>query len=123
MTEVGVVFSYNGATDADFAELIAGLEVTSVTGITENDLTSSVNVFPNPFTDNTTLSFSAAEAGNAYVVVYNLIGEKIIEMNLGNIAAGTQSIQLDFASIEAGIYLINLTAGNETSTLRVTNAQ
>jgi len=123
MTEVGVVFSYNGATDADFAELVAGMEVTSVTGITENDLTSSVNVFPNPVTDNTTLSFSAAEAGNASVVVYNLIGEKVIDMNLGNIAAGTQSIQLDFASLEAGIYLINLTAGNETSTLRVTNAQ
>ena len=44
-------------------------------------------------------------------------------MNLGTIAAGTQSIQLDFASLETGIYLINLTAGNETSTLRVTNAQ
>jgi hypothetical protein len=123
MTEVGVVVSYDGATDADFAELIAGMEVTSVTGITENDLTSSVIVFPNPVTDNTTLSFSAAEAGNASVVVYNLIGEKVIDMNLGNIAAGTQSIQLDFASLEAGIYLINLTAGNETSTLRVTNAQ
>ena len=99
------------------------MEVTSVTGITENDLTSSVNVFPNPFSDNTTLSFSAAEAGQASVVVYNLIGEKVIEMNLGNIAAGTQSLQLNFASLEAGIYLVNLTAGNETSTLRVTNVQ
>ena len=123
MTDVSVVVSYDGATDADFAELVAGMEVTSVTRITENDLTSSVNVFPNPFSDNTTLAFSATEAGNASVVVYNLIGEKVIEMNLGNIAAGTQSIQLDFASLETGIYLINLTAGNETSTLRVTNAQ
>jgi hypothetical protein len=123
MTDVSVVVSYDGSSDADFAELVAGMEVTSVTGITENDLTSSVIVFPNPVTDNTTLSFSAAEAGNASVVVYNLIGEKVIDMNLGNIAAGTQSIQLDFASLEAGIYLINLTAGNETSTLRVTNAQ
>ena len=123
MTEVGIVVSYDGSTDADFAELIAGMEVTSVTGITENDLTSSVNVFPNPFTDHTTLSFSAAAAGNASVVVYNLIGEKVIDMNLGNIAAGTQNIELDFASMEAGIYLVSLTAGNETSTLRVTNAQ
>jgi len=114
---------YNGATGDEFAELVAGMEVTSVTGITENDLTSSVNVFPNPFTDNTTLSFSAAEAGQASVVVYNLVGKKVIEMNIGNIAAGTQNIELDFASMEAGIYLVSLTAGNETSTLRVTNAQ
>ena len=123
MDEVGVVLDYNGASGVEFAELVAGMEVTSVTGITENDLTSSVNVFPNPFSDNTTLSFSAAEAGQATVVVYNLIGEKVIEMNLGNIAAGTQSLQLNFSSLEAGIYLVNLTAGNETSTLRVTNVQ
>ena len=123
MDEVGVVLDYNGASGVEFGELVAGMEVTSVTGITENDLTSSVNVFPNPFSDNTTLSFSAAEAGQAAVVVYNLIGEKVIEMNLGNIAAGTQSLQLNFSSLEAGIYLVNLTAGNETSTLRVTNVQ
>ena len=121
--EVGVIFDYDGASGVEFSELVAGMEVTSVSGITENDLTSSVNVFPNPFSDNTTLSFSAAEAGQAAVVVYNLIGEKVIEMNLGNIAAGTQSLQLNFSSLEAGIYLVNLTAGNETSTLRVTNVQ
>ena len=123
MDVVSVLLDYNGASGVEFAELVAGMEVTSVTGITENDLTSSVNVFPNPFSDNTTLSFSAAEAGQATVVVYNLIGEKVIEMNLGNIAAGTQSLQLNFSSLEAGIYLVNLTAGNETSTLRVTNVQ
>jgi len=123
MEEVGTIMEYNGASGIEFSELVAGMEVTSVTGITENDLTSSVNVFPNPFTDNTTLSFSAAEAGQASVVVYNLVGKKVIEMNLGNIAAGTQTIDLDFASMEAGIYLVSLTAGNETSTLRVTNAQ
>jgi len=123
MNDVGIVLDYNGASGIEFAELVAGMEVTSVSGITENDLTSSVNVFPNPFSDNTTLSFSAAEAGQATVVVYNLIGEKVIEMNLGNIAAGTQSLQLNFSSLEAGIYLVNLTAGNETSTLRVTNVQ
>jgi hypothetical protein len=123
MDVVGIVLDYNGASGLEFAELVAGMEVTSATGITENDLTSSVNVFPNPFSDNTTLSFSAAEAGQATVVVYNLIGEKVIEMNLGNIAAGTQSLQLNFSSLEAGIYLVNLTAGNETSTLRVTNVQ
>ena len=123
LDEVSVLLDYDGASGVEFAELVAGMEVTSVTGITENDLTSSVNVFPNPFSDNTTLSFSAAEAGQATVVVYNLIGEKVIEMNLGNIAAGTQSLQLNFSSLEAGIYLVNLNAGNETSTLRVTNVQ
>jgi len=120
ITYISDVWSYDGTTD--FSMEVAGMEVTSVTGITENDLTSSVNVYPNPFTDNTSLSFTAASAGKASVVVYNLVGEKVIDMNLGNIAAGTQRIELDFASMEAGIYLVSLTAGGETSTLRVTNA-
>ncbi|HIO59080.1 MAG TPA: T9SS type A sorting domain-containing protein [Flavobacteriales bacterium] len=121
MDDVAVVWDYDGATGVEFSSVAAGMEVTSVTGITENDLTSSVNVFPNPFSDNTSLSFTSAVAGNASVVVYNLVGEKVIDMNLGTIAAGTQRIELDFASMEAGIYLISLTAGGETSTLRVTN--
>jgi hypothetical protein len=119
MDELGVVWSYDGS--YNFNNIAAGMEVTSVTGITENDLTSSVNVFPNPFSDNTSLSFTSSTAGNASVVVYNIVGERVIDMNLGTIAAGTQRIELDFASMEAGIYLISLTAGGETSTLRVTN--
>lgn len=116
-----VVFSYVG-TDGNFSSVVIGMEVTTQVGITENDLTSSVNVFPNPFNEQTTLSFTSAESGDASIVVYNLVGEKVIDMNLGNIAAGDQRVELDFASMEAGIYLVSLTAGGETSTLRVTNA-
>ena len=121
--EVGIILDYDGASGIEFEEFVAGMEVTSASGISENDLTSSVNVFPNPFTNTTTLSFTSAKAGQASVVVYNLIGEKVVDMNLGHIAAGTQNFELDFASMEAGIYLVSLTAGNEISTLRLTKAQ
>lgn len=121
--EVGIILDYDGASEIEFTEFVAGMEVTSASGISENDLTSSVNVFPNPFTNTTNLSFTSAKAGQASVVVYNLIGEKVVDMNLGHIAAGTQNFELDFASMEAGIYLVSLTAGNEISTLRLTKAQ
>lgn len=121
--EVGIILDYDGASGLEFEEFVAGMEVTSASGISENDLTSSVNVFPNPFTNTTNLSFTSAKAGQASVVVYNLIGEKVVDMNLGHIAAGTQNFELDFASMEAGIYLVSLTAGNEISTLRLTKAQ
>ena len=116
------VLAYSGASGVEFAELVVGMEATtSSVGISENDLTSSVNVFPNPFSDNTSLTFTTVKAGNASVVVYNLVGQKVIEINLGNITAGTQRVELDFASMEVGIYLVSLTAGGETSTLRVTS--
>ena len=120
--DMGIVWSYEGSSGIMFEEIVAGMEVTSTSAsISENDLTSSVSVFPNPFSDNTSLTFTTVEAGNASVVVYNLVGQKVIEMNLGNITAGTQRIELDFASTEVGIYLVSLTAGGETSTLRVTS--
>jgi thiol-disulfide isomerase/thioredoxin len=120
--DIGIVWSYEGSSGIMFEEIVAGMEVTSTSAsIIENELTSSVNVFPNPFSDNTSLTFTTVEAGNASVVVYNLVGQKVIEMNLGNITAGTQRVELDFASMEVGIYLVSLTAGGETSTLRVTS--
>ena len=51
----------------------------------------------------------------------SLIGERVIDMNLGSVSAGTQTVQLDFTSMNAGIYLLSVTASGETSTLRVTN--
>jgi thiol-disulfide isomerase/thioredoxin len=120
--DYGFVLEYNGASGYQFAELVAGVEATTQSvGVTENELTYSVNVFPNPFTENTSLTFTTVESGNASVIVYNLVGEKVIDLTLGNIAAGTQRVELDFASMNAGIYLVSLTAGGETSTLRVTS--
>ena len=113
--------NYVGA-DGNFSIVTFGLEVTQAVGVTEAELTSSVNVFPNPFNDQTTLSFTTAQGGDATIIAYNLVGEKVIDMNLGNIPAGQQRVELDFASMEAGIYLVSLIAGGETSTLRVTNA-
>lgn len=120
-TIVNEVFSYVG-TDGNFSTFQLGLEVTQAVGVEEAELSSSVNVFPNPFNEQTTLSFTTAQSGDATIVAYNLVGEKVIDMNLGNIPAGQQRVELDFASMEAGIYLVSLTAGGETCTLRVTNA-
>jgi thiol-disulfide isomerase/thioredoxin len=116
------VLSYNGASGVEFSELVVGMEAkTNSVGISENDLISSVNVYPNPFNGNTNLSFTTPKSGDATVVVYNLIGERVVDMNLGSIAAGTQNVQLDFTTLNAGIYLLSVTAAGETSTLRITN--
>ena len=120
--ELGFVLDYQGASGYEFAELVMGMEATTSTSVNETEeLASSVAVYPNPFNGNTTLTFTATQAGDASIVVYNLIGEKVIDMNLGSVAAGTQNVQLDFTSLNAGIYLLSVTAAGETSTLRVTN--
>ncbi len=126
-SELGFVLDYQGSSGVWFEVIEVGMEVTSetdpftTTSVGEiNELSSSVSVYPNPFSGYTNLEFITPEAGDAYVVVYNLVGEKVIDMNLGSVAAGTQNIQLDFSSVNTGIYLLSVTASGETSTHRVT---
>ena len=122
--ELGFVLDYQGSSGVEWAELVIGMEASETTSLDEDidaSIESFVNVYPNPFNGNTNLTFTAAKAGDASVVVYNLVGERVIDLNLGSISAGTQTIQLDFTSLNAGIYLLSVTAAGETSTLRVTN--
>jgi hypothetical protein len=116
---VSTVYDYNGS--YDFASEQAGMAVTSVnTGITEQTLNEVTNVFPNPFTGQTNLQFSTTVAAKAGIVAYNLVGEQVVNLDLGTLQAGEHNHVLNFAGISAGVYLVALTAGNETTTLRVT---
>jgi thiol-disulfide isomerase/thioredoxin len=118
--EVGVVFEYDGASGIEFSEANAGMEAATVAGIAEGALSSTVNVFPNPTNGVTNVEFNTKEAGMATVEVYNLIGERVVFNTLGNLPAGLNRANLDLSGVEAGIYLVNLNAGGETSTLRIT---
>jgi len=116
---VSTVYDYDGS--YDFASEQAGMAVTSMnTGITEQTLNEVTNVFPNPFTGQTNLQFSTTVAAKAGIVAYNLVGEQVVNLDLGTLQAGEHNHVLNFAGISAGVYLVALTAGNETTTLRVT---
>jgi len=119
-TEVGIVFEYDGASGVEFSEVNAGMEAATVAGMEEGALSSTVNVFPNPTNGVTNVEFNTKEAGMATVEVYNLIGERVVFNTLGNLPAGLNRANLDLSGVEAGIYLVNLNAGGETTTMRVT---
>ena len=119
ITFISTIFDYDGS--YDFDSVAAGMSVTSVNvGIEEQTLNEVTRVFPNPFADQTNLQFSTAKAGAASIVVYNLVGEQIINDNLGTLAAGEYNHVLNFNGVTAGVYLIHLTAGGETTTMRAT---
>jgi len=49
-----------------------------------------------------------------------LIGERVMFNTLGNLPAGLNRANLDLSGVQAGIYLVNLNAGGETTTMRIT---
>ncbi|MDA1336040.1 MAG: T9SS type A sorting domain-containing protein [Bacteroidetes bacterium] len=116
---ISTIYDYDGSYDYEAES--AGMSVSSVNvGVEEQTLSDVTRVFPNPFADQTNLQFSTAEAGEASIVAYNLVGEQIINDNLGTLPAGEHNHILNFNGVSAGVYLVTLNAGGETTTMRVT---
>jgi len=116
--------SYNLSTTLGFgtmAEDAAGMNVTSVNvGVEEVDFTSSVNVFPNPTSGMTNVSFATPVAGNASIRLYSLVGQQVLDLPLGRVAAGAHRQALDLNALGAGVYLMHLECAGASTTQRIT---
>jgi thiol-disulfide isomerase/thioredoxin len=116
---ISTIYDYDGSYDYEAES--AGMSVSSVNvGVAEQTLSDVTRVFPNPFAEQTNLQFNTAEAGEASIVVYNLVGEQIINDNLGTLPAGEHNHIMNFNGVTAGVYLVTLNAGGQTTTMRVT---
>jgi PKD repeat protein len=69
----------------------------------------NLNVFPNPFNDNTTISFNIIERYNISVGVYDIVGREIIPLSAKTeLGAGTYSLPLNRNTLKPGIYFVKL---------------
>jgi len=78
-----------------------------------------VSVYPNPFSGNTTFSFTLNQAANASVKVYALTGQEVAAVNAGVLTAGTHFLNLDASTLKAGMYLYKVVAGEESYTGKI----
>ncbi len=90
--------------------------------------TRITSVVPNPFNPITTINFRLANAGRAQLVVFDASGRQIERLLDTDLEAGDHDViwrGRDRAgrNVAAGIYLIRLTAGGETSVRRVALAR
>ena len=68
-----------------------------------------LNVFPNPFSDNTTISFNLDKKQNVSIGVYDVIGKEIISLsNATELNAGSYSFPLNKNTLKQGIYFVKL---------------
>ena len=105
----------------EFAILVMPFEVTSVSDVEEEvTLASTVTMFPNPTQGLSNIQFTTGVAAKTSFEVTNLLGERVIMEDFGTLSAGTHRMELNLEGFDAGLYLVNFTAGGETTTLRVT---
>ena len=89
----------------------------------ENGLPTAFNIlpnYPNPFNPTTQLRFELDQTAATQVTVYNMLGQQVKVMNLGNLTAGTHEVTFDAAPLSSGIYIYTIQSGNTMRSSRMT---
>ena len=68
--------------------------------------------YPNPFNSITVINFSLAEKSGVRIVIYNVLGEKIKDLFLGEKDAGIHEIKFDATELSSGVYFYSIEASN-----------
>jgi len=59
---------------------------------------------PNPFARYTNIDLTLGESSEIFIEIYNLSGQKILQINKGYLHTGTHTMQIDCNNIASGIY-------------------
>jgi hypothetical protein len=74
---------------------------------------------PNPSNESVTLKFDLSSTEKVSVNVVNMLGQRVLNLDSQTAAAGQHSINLGTNQLPAGIYLVNVTAGNKTGSVKL----
>ncbi|MCC6838247.1 MAG: T9SS type A sorting domain-containing protein [Bacteroidia bacterium] len=92
---------------------------TVAVGVEEISNVASMDVYPNPFSSNTTIEVNLTENQNVKVDVYNVVGQNVFSVNKGTLSTGEHKIALNAEELPAGMYFITLTTEKGRITKRV----
>lgn len=98
------------------------LELGILTGIDDNaPIPKSFSLaqnYPNPFSNNTNISFTTEKSGNAKLEVYNVLGQKVTTLFDNKVSSNQYSVNWDGRNfngkqITSGVYFYRLTFDNQ----------
>jgi len=109
-----------GAIDVIVNDMIvaaaAGTFVKAPVGIKNYiEINSSVNIYPNPATDNVTISFTAINE-IADIKIYDITGKQLINKTVD---ANMGSYKMNLSELNRGIYFVQVAIGNTTTTKKL----
>lgn len=81
--------------------------ITLTAGINESDFNNSITVSPNPFSSQTTISFSEIQQ-NTVVKIIDVVGQEIRKVNV----SGTKNVVMERGDLSKGIYFLQIEKGS-----------
>lgn len=91
----------------------------SMTGISETGAFKGFELFPNPASQQTALTFVSAAQANCNIALYDAMGNLVSQVYTGALAAGQQTFTVNTAALSAGIYLIRITGDETVETIKL----
>jgi len=88
------------------------MTVNLCTGIDEIDINPSILVYPNPATDQISLTVSGWNSSNAKILIYNVYGQNVSELFSGKITEQNWNRSFDISSLTKGVYFIEVSGEN-----------
>lgn len=103
---VGRIFLYDG--EENYESIMMGAN--------EFDIKQENSTAPNPFTDNTKLTFTLDNPGNVIVTVMNTQGSKVETLYNGYLNSGDHEFTIDGSKFTAGTYIYKIETENGIKT-------
>lgn len=76
--------------------------------------------YPNPFNPETTITYDLPESAEVTLLIFNILGQKVLSLDLGNQPAGEyKKIPLNLSNLSSGVYIYRLQAGDNVSTRKM----
>jgi hypothetical protein len=110
-----VFYNANNAVNAtDFQNAVnSALSTTAINDPDRNIF--SLNLFPNPASHTAEINFTLKQPSDIHIDLFNLEGQLVKMVYTGQQPAGEVKIQMDVAGYPAGMYLVKLSDGNQTT--------
>lgn len=84
---------------------------------------ANLNVYPNPMGNAANVSFTLPTGGETNLRVVDLLGKEVYSQNLGSMAAGNHTVELNATDIATGMYFLSINHAGVATTTRVTIAK
>jgi len=80
---------------------------------------SSISVYPNPVTDMAVVKVNLTESANVKISVSNMLGQNVLALDKGFVAAGAQQFTLNASQFNSGVYFVTVQINAEKHTQKV----
>lgn len=80
---------------------------------------ASINLYPNPAANSTTLNYNLDVASNVVMNIYDMNGRLISTLDKGTQSAGSHSQIIDLRSMDKGVYMIQMLTKGSVNTVKL----